>query len=86
MRGRARVERRWRGGARVEEMGPGDVNSSGARALHRADRDAPTEALILFTTAPVAGDTLANWLGGNPVSLLMDDLGVGEGRHHRSVA
>ena len=38
--------------------------------------DEPTEILILFNSGEYQEISLANWLGGNPASLLEDNFGI----------
>ena len=38
--------------------------------------DEPTEILILFNSGVYEEISLANWLGGNPTSLLIDNFGI----------
>jgi oxalate decarboxylase len=81
VKGRARVGTFGsHGRTRIEEMGPGNVGFIAQGHGHYIEQigDEPTEALILFNSPEFQEISLANWLGGNPVSLLMDNFGVGK--------
>ena len=81
VKGRARVGTFGsHGRTRIEELGPGNVGFIAQGHGHYIEQigDEPTEALILFNSPEFQEISLANWLGGNPVSLLMDNFGVGK--------
>jgi oxalate decarboxylase len=81
VRGRARVGTFGsHGRTRTEELGPGNVAFIAQGHGHYIEQlgDEPTEVLILFNSPEFQEISLANWLGGNPVSLLMDNFGVGK--------
>ena len=64
------------GRTRVEEFGPGDVGFVTQGHGHYIEHigNEPTEVLILFNSGEYQEISLANWLGGNPASLLMDNF------------
>ncbi|HLH20113.1 MAG TPA: cupin domain-containing protein [Bryobacteraceae bacterium] len=77
VRGRARVGVFGsHGRARTEEFGPGDIAFINQGHGHYIEQvgDEPTEVLILFNSGEYQEISLANWLGANPVSLLMDNF------------
>jgi oxalate decarboxylase len=81
VRGRARVRVFGsHGRTRVEEFGPGNVGFVQQGYGHYIEQigDEPTEVLILFNSGEYQEISLANWLGGNPVSLLRDNFGIPE--------
>jgi oxalate decarboxylase len=81
VRGRARVGIFGsHGRVRTEELGPGYVGFIQQGYGHYIEQigDEPTEILILFNSGEYQEISLANWLGGNPVSLLQDNFGVGK--------
>jgi oxalate decarboxylase len=57
---------------RIEEFGPNDVGFVQQGYGHYIEQigDEPTEIIILFNSGIYEEISLANWLGGNPVSLL----------------
>jgi len=63
---------------KVEEFGPGDVGFIQQGYGHYIEQigDEPTEVLILFNSGEFQEISLANWLGGNPTSILLDNFGV----------
>jgi oxalate decarboxylase len=64
------------GRTRIEEFGQGDVGFVTQGHGHYIEQigDEPTEILILFNSGEYQEISLANWLGGNPASLLMDNF------------
>jgi oxalate decarboxylase len=81
VKGRARVGAFGsHGRTRIEELSPGHVAFIPQGHGHYIEHigDEPTEVLILFNNPEFQEISLANWLGGNPVSLLMDNFGVGK--------
>ncbi len=77
VRGRARVGVFGsHGRTRTEEFGQGDVGFVTQGHGHYIEQigDQPTEILILFNSGEYQEISLANWLGGNPASLLMDNF------------
>jgi oxalate decarboxylase len=63
---------------RTEEFGPGDVGFINQGFGHYIEQigDEPTEVLILFNSPEFQEISLANWLGGNPVSILQDNFNI----------
>jgi oxalate decarboxylase len=63
---------------RVEEFGPNDVGFVQQGYGHYIEQigDEPTEVIILFNSGVFEEISLANWLGGNPVSLLETNFGI----------
>ena len=63
---------------RVEEFGPNDVGFVQQGYGHYIEQigDDPTEVIILFNSGVFEEISLANWLGGNPVSLLETNFGI----------
>lgn len=63
---------------RTEDFGPGDVGFINQGFGHYIEQigDEPTELLILFNSGEYQEISLANWLGGNPVSILQDNFGI----------
>jgi oxalate decarboxylase len=63
---------------RIEEFGPNDVGFIQQGYGHYIEQigDEPTEILILFNSGVYEEISLANWLGGNPVSLLETNFQV----------
>jgi oxalate decarboxylase len=63
---------------RVEEFGPNDVGFVQQGYGHYIEQigDQPTEIIILFNSGVYEEISLANWLGGNPVSLLETNFGI----------
>jgi len=57
---------------RIDEFGPNDVGFVPQGFGHYIEQlgDEPTEVIILFNSGVFEEISLANWLGGNPVSLL----------------
>jgi oxalate decarboxylase len=79
VRGRARVGVFGSHGRhKTDEFGPGDVGFINQGHGHYIEQigDEPTEIIILFNSGEYQEISLANWLGGNPVSLLIDNFGV----------
>jgi oxalate decarboxylase len=79
VRGRARVGVFGsHGRTRTEEFSAGHVGFVQQGFGHYIEQigDEPTEILILFNSGVYEEISLANWLGGNPTSLLMDNFGV----------
>lgn len=79
VRGRARVGVFGsHGRTRVEEFGPNDVGFVQQGFGHYIEQvgDEPTEVIILFNSGVYEELSLANWLGGNPVSLLETNFGI----------
>jgi oxalate decarboxylase len=79
VRGRARVGVFGsHGRARVEEFGPNDVGFVQQGYGHYIEHigDEPAEIIILFNSGVYEEISLANWLGGNPASLLETNFGV----------
>jgi len=79
VRGRARVGTFGsHGRVRTEEFGPGHVGFIQQGHGHYIEQvgNEPTELLILFNSGEYQEISLANWLGGNPVSLLIDHFGI----------
>jgi oxalate decarboxylase len=79
VRGRARVGVFGsHGRTRVEEFGPNDVGFVQQGYGHYIEHigDEPTEIVILFNSGVYEEISLANWLGGNPVSLLETNFGI----------
>jgi len=66
------------GRTRVEEFGPNDVGFVQQGYGHYIEHigDEPTEIIILFNSPVYEEISLANWLGGNPVSLLETNFGI----------
>jgi oxalate decarboxylase len=66
------------GRTRVEEFGPNDIGFVQQGYGHYIEQigDEPTEVIILFNSGVYEEISLANWLGGNPVSLLETNFGV----------
>jgi oxalate decarboxylase len=66
------------GRTRVEEFGPNDVGFVQQGYGHYIEQigDEPTEIIILFNNGVYEEISLANWLGGNPVSLLETNFGI----------
>ena len=66
---------------RVEEFGPNDVGFVQQGYGHYIEQigDEPTEIIILFNSGVYEEISLANWLGGNPVSLLETNFGIPKG-------
>ena len=64
------------GRTRTEEFSPGHVGFIQQGYGHFIEQvgDEPTELLILFNSGVYEEISLANWLGGNPTSLLMDNF------------
>jgi len=63
---------------RIEEFGPNDVGFIQQGFGHYIEQigDEPTEIIILFNSGVYESITLANWIGGNPVSLLESNFGI----------
>jgi oxalate decarboxylase len=63
---------------RVDEFGPNDVGFIQQGYGHYIEQigDEPTEVIILFNSPVFEEISLANWLGGNPVSLLETNFGI----------
>jgi oxalate decarboxylase len=63
---------------RTEEFGPNDIGFIQQGYGHYIEQigDEPTEIIILFNSGVYEAISLANWLGGNPVSLLETNLGI----------
>jgi oxalate decarboxylase len=63
---------------RIEEFGPNDVGFVQQGYGHYIEHlgDEPTEIIILFNSGVYEEISLANWLGGNPVSLLETNFGI----------
>jgi oxalate decarboxylase len=79
VRGRSRVAVFGsHGRTRTEEFGPGQVAFIQQGYGHYVEQvgDEPTEILILFNSGEYQEISLANWLGGNPASLLQDNFGI----------
>jgi oxalate decarboxylase len=79
VRGRARVGVFGsHGRTRIEEFGPNDVGFIQQGYGHYVEQvgDEPTEIIILFNSGVYEEISLANWLGGNPVSLLETNFGI----------
>jgi oxalate decarboxylase len=79
VRGRARIGVFGsHGRTRTEEFGPGQVAFIQQGYGHYIEQigDEPTEILILFNSGEYQEISLANWLGGNPASLLGDNFGI----------
>ena len=68
------------GRIRTEEFGPGHVAFIKQGYGHYIEQvgDEPTRVLILFNSGQFEEISLANWLGGNPDSLLTANFGVGK--------
>ncbi len=66
------------GRTRIEEFGPNDVGFIQQGYGHYIEQigDQPTEIVILFNSGVYEEISLANWLGGNPVSLLETNFGI----------
>jgi oxalate decarboxylase len=66
------------GRTRTEEFGPNDVGFIQQGYGHYIEQigNEPTELLILFNSGIYEEISLANWLGGNPVSLLETNFGI----------
>jgi oxalate decarboxylase len=66
------------GRTRTEEFGPGHVGFVPQGYGHYIEQigDQPTELLILFNHPEFQEISLANWLGGNPSSLLSANFGI----------
>jgi oxalate decarboxylase len=66
---------------RTEEFGPNDIGFIQQGYGHYIEQigDEPTEIIILFNSGVYEAISLANWLGGNPVSLLETNLGISKG-------
>lgn len=81
VRGRARVTVFGsHGRTRTEEFGAGQVGFVQQGYGHYVEQtgDEPTEILILFNSGEYQEISLANWLGGNPVSLIRDNFTIPE--------
>ena len=81
VRGKARVAVFGsHGRTRTEEFGPGQVAFVQQGYGHYVEQigDEPTEILILFNSGEYQEISLANWLGGNPVSLVRDNFTIPE--------
>jgi oxalate decarboxylase len=79
VRGKARVRVFGsHGRTRTEEFGPGQVGFIQQGYGHYLEQigDEPTEILILFNSGEYQEISLANWLGGNPSSLIEDNFGI----------
>ena len=79
VRGRARVGVFGsHGRTRIEEFGANDVGFIQQGYGHYVEQvgDEPTEIIILFNSGVYEEISLANWLGGNPVSLLETNFGI----------
>ncbi|HTS29149.1 MAG TPA: cupin domain-containing protein [Bryobacteraceae bacterium] len=79
VRGRARVGIFGsHGRVRTEEFGPGNVGFVLQGYGHYIEQigDEPTEVLILFNSGEFQEISLANWLGGNPSTLLEDNFSI----------
>jgi len=79
VRGRARVGVFGsHGRTRVEEFGKDDVGFVQQGYGHYIEQigDEPTEIIILFNSGVYEEISLANWLGGNPVSMLETNFGI----------
>ena len=79
VRGRARVGIFGsHGRVRTEEFGPGHVGFVQQGYGHYIEQigDEPTEILILFNSGEYQEISLANWLGGNPSTLLEDNFQI----------
>jgi oxalate decarboxylase len=79
LKGRARVGVFGsHGRTRVEEFGVNDVGfiQQGYGHYIEALGNEPTEVIILFNSPVFEEISLANWLGGNPVSLLETNFGI----------
>jgi oxalate decarboxylase len=79
VRGRARVGVFGsHGRTRVEEFGPNDVGFVQQGYGHYIEHigDEPTEIIILFNSGVYEEISLANWLGGNPASILETNFGI----------
>jgi oxalate decarboxylase len=77
VRGRARVGIFGsHGRTKVDEFGPNDIAFINQGHGHYIEQigDEPTEVIILFNSGEFQEISLANWLGGNPVSILMDNF------------
>src|SRR5262252_642082 len=82
LRGRARVGVFGsHGRTRLEDFGPNDVGFVQQGYGHYIEQvgDEQTELLILFNSGIYEEISLANWLGGNPVSLLETNFGIPKG-------
>ena len=66
------------GRTRTDEFGKGHVSFIQQGYGHYVEQigDDPAEVLILFNSGEYQAISLANWLGGNPVSLLEDNFGI----------
>ena len=66
------------GRTRVDEFGPNDVGFIQQGYGHYIEQigDEPTEIIILWNSPVFEEISLANWLGGNPVSLLETNFGI----------
>jgi oxalate decarboxylase len=62
----------------MEEFGPNDVGFIQQGYGHYIEQigDEPTEIIILFNSGVYEEISLANWLGGNPTSLLETNFGI----------
>jgi len=79
VRGRARVGIFGsHGRVKTEEFQSGHVGFIQQGYGHYIEQigDEPTEILILFNSGEYQEISLANWLGGNPVSVLQDNFGI----------
>ena len=79
IRGRSRVTIFGsHGRVRTEEFGPADVGFIQQGYGHYVEQigNEPTEILILFNHPEFQEISLANWLGGNPTSILIDHFGI----------
>ncbi|MDR3702905.1 MAG: cupin domain-containing protein [Candidatus Sulfopaludibacter sp.] len=79
VRGKARIRVFGsHGRTRTEEFGPGEVAFIQQGYGHYVEQmgDEPTEILILFNSGEYQEISLANWLGGNPASLVEDNFGI----------
>jgi oxalate decarboxylase len=63
---------------RTEEFGPGHVAFIKQGYGHFVEQvgDEPTRILILFNSSMYQEISLANWLGGNPDSVLSSNFGI----------
>jgi oxalate decarboxylase len=81
VRGRARVGVFGsHGRTKTEEFGPGHVGFIQQGYGHYIEQvgDEPTEILILFNSGEYQAISLANWLGGNPSTLLEDNFSISQ--------
>jgi oxalate decarboxylase len=79
VRGKARIRVFGsHGRTRTEEFGPGQIAFIQQGYGHYVEQigDEPTEILILFNSGEYQEISLANWLGGNPSSLLEDNFTI----------